>query len=140
MIPAPILARVEHAHLFCGCDPVAAGVTGYETGDDGRSYRVTPHVVYGRRDTTIVFPQLYRYGSPWNVMTFIHEYGHVLDEALGFEYDLAPVSEYAQRDRREAFAESFSWWVVGQVWDHDAFSLDLWERLSGQGIPAEWHG
>jgi len=141
MIPAPILARVAHAQYFCGSDPVSAGLED-ETRFDlipGETSRTWPHTLYGRHSTTVVAPRIVHPNPLWTVAMFVHELGHVLDEALDFEINLNPVTEYAMNNRREAFAESFMWWCFGQVWDHDAYALGFWERMSGQDIPAERH-
>lgn len=117
IIGPAIMARLEHVQFVCGVDPVFAGIHGYEVTEDGRSYRDTACCVYpihmtrhaDARVTTIVVPHLDR--STWGpIHTIVHEYGHALHEAIDFEHDATPVSEYAKLNRWEAFAEAFTAW------------------------------
>lgn len=100
-----------HCDFLCGCDVKYVGFANYGMDiGDGRSFRDTAHVAYpwcqrlsnDQKKTTIILPVL---ESP---LIIIHELGHVLDEALGFEHIALPITEYAKINREEAFAEAFT--------------------------------
>ena len=118
IIPSTIWQRISYVHFFTGTDPIWAGLHSIEMISDGRSYRNTAHVVYpfhqkhlpaSMRATTVVLP------IPEHPIVVVHELGHVLDEALRFQYLAEPVTDYACTNRLEAFAE--------------AMGSDLYERL-----------
>jgi hypothetical protein len=117
LIPEPICGLVQ-ADFLCGTDPVFAGLHRYDAIADGRSYRNTAHVAYdfhqgglprARRRVTVVLPGRPEKTRLWAV---VHELGHVLHAHLGFEHDAWPVTEYAETNRFEAFAEAFTAWVL----------------------------
>lgn len=96
--------------VLTGTDPLWAGLhAGREIGD-GRSFADTAHVSYqdyperAKQRPTIVVP------VPETVDTFLHEIGHVVYFHLGFRPTLPPVTEYGERNKNEAFAESFTQW------------------------------
>ena len=99
-------------HLFTG-DPVFAGVHRFEQTGDGRSYRETAHCCYrshtADRMATVVLPEG---RENRGVMTVVHEFGHVLHETVGFWPWAGAVSDYAERNVYEAFAEAFCLWVM----------------------------
>lgn len=112
---------------FVGADPVFAGLHNNTDISDGRSYRDTGHVCYpchlenapaDRRCTTVVMPTL------MPVVHIVHELGHVLDWRMGFTHTADPVTEYAESNREEAFAEAFTarFYRYG---DQDAAATDL---------------
>lgn len=116
LMPDGVRRSVEHADILLA-DPIFVGLHNYE--GDSYSYRDCAHVVYdyhqrcrprSRRTTTVVLP------TPKSLKTVVHEYGHVLDEQLGFDLQFAPVSAYATTNRQEAFAEAFAAWVMGEQW------------------------
>lgn len=94
-------------------DPVFCGLHDWTTTADGRSYRDTAHVLcpehYGQRTGQVV-PVVVLVGTI-HVMDVVHELGHVLDHQLGHRHAAEPVSEYAQTNRREAFAEALCSWL-----------------------------
>lgn len=100
---------------LCGVDPVFAGLHPYAIAADGRSYGATAHVAppdaqslaKSNRATTVVLPVA---EEPWVI---VHELGHVLHDRLGHRPVARPVTWYAQTSPREAFAESFTAWVMG---------------------------
>lgn len=105
-------------HFLCGTDPVFAGLHRYEAMSHSRSYRATMHVAYdfhqpelsrARRRTTVVLPEDPRH---IRLRELVHELGHVLDSALGFEHVAEPVSWYGETSQIEAFAEAFTAWVL----------------------------
>lgn len=110
-IPPRILHRV-HLSVFTS-DPLFAGLHRYEQVPDGRSYRNTAHVAYPCHQTAphsqaiMILPP----GSPVSPDTIRHEFGHLLHETVDFWPHAAPVTEYAERDIWEAFAEAFAAWV-----------------------------
>lgn len=141
LVPLGIWRLVEHADLFIGTDPILAGLHSYIDTDDGRSYRLTPHVCYpshllhlpaDRRNTTIVVPdKLTR--NRWDV---VHEFGHVLDERLRFEHQAVPISDYAKTNRYEAFAVAFEAWCSPyypdwhRLYASDPMTVAIFDRLS----------
>lgn len=114
LIPPSILGRM-HFQIFTGTDPLWAGLHAFEAATYGRSYRSMEHVVYpyhqtslplDRRVTTLVVP------VPRPPRRIVHELGHILDEATGFQHVAEPVSAYARTKRAEAFAEAFTAWLL----------------------------
>jgi len=108
LLPIRIASMLRHVHFFAGADPVYAGLHEYTDTGDGRSYRNIAHACYPYltidKSLTIVLPTL-EAASPYVV---IHELGHIVDYFLHFSHDALPINDYAQTDRREAFAESFA--------------------------------
>jgi hypothetical protein len=120
VIEAPIMALLQHIDFLAGVDPIFAGLHAYDDGWGPRSYRTTAHVCYpyhclNRRErTTVVLPTLQN-AKPYVVC---HELGHCLDEVLAFGHDALPVDDYAATNRREAFAEAFTfryYWTSAEV-------------------------
>ena len=92
-----------------------AGIHQVEVAADGGSFRTTAQYVpeslqthrpRSARHATIVLPF-----GPGRTETIVHELGHALDDVLGEEWSAKPVSNYAQSDPYEAFAEAFTAWV-----------------------------
>jgi hypothetical protein len=150
----PIRRALEVAPLrvdtdwFTTEDPVFAGIHHYDDTVDGRSHRDTAHTCYpwhidgpaDRRQTTIVLP-----GNPdvgyidypaGAVGVIVHEIGHVVDYRFGFSRLMTPVSEYAETNRAEAFAEAFTKWLLPE-WDGDLLTVDDHEWLD-QIVGARW--
>lgn len=116
LLPNSIVNEINKhgVHFFTGCDPIFAGLHNFEVVDDGRSYRNTAHTMYpyhlehrpiDERVSTIVLPDLSITWCP--IETIIHELGHVLHYIIGYEYQVEPVNEYAEKNALEAFAMSF---------------------------------
>jgi hypothetical protein len=116
LMPSPIRERFRGVHFLCGVDPLFVGLHDEEVTTDGRSYRDTAHVCYGRwhmphmhladRVTTVALP------APVEPWVIVHELGHVLDEQLEFAFTPKPVTDYAETHRMEAFAEAFTAWCI----------------------------
>jgi hypothetical protein len=140
------LHRLIRPHFLCGNDPLFAGLHRFESASYNRSYRNTAHVTYDfhqeglrrmHRRTTVVLPE-----EPKRVRMsdLVHELGHVLDEALGFEHAALPVTSYAKDNRYEAFAEAFAAWVMpfghgygaakDALYDTDRATVALFEGLT----------
>lgn len=106
MIPNRLWLPISHVHFFTE-DPIWTGVSIHpgELTKDGRSYREVSHVLYPHhsydKHPTIVL----RRGS--NRLDVVHEIGHIIDWYLGFRYSLEPITEYAETDSYESFAEAF---------------------------------
>lgn len=132
----------RHTDFFCG-DPIFAGVHDHEHGtgeielpeEERRSNRYISHCAYSYLvsdgTTTIVLPDTDPEETEWNycLYTLIHEAGHAVHEVLEFaDYDLPCVTEYAERNWCETFAEAFTLYHIppGQGWDHlrDKLSRD----------------
>jgi hypothetical protein len=145
LIPENIRELVENVDVLSGVDPVFAGLHKYVNASYGRSYADTPHVAFEfhqmhmpayKRAITMVLPHNV------GIRTIVHELGHVLDGRLNFEHDsVVPVSWYAKTNQREAFAESFSAWVLplgngygnakDRLYETDKKTVELFERLAG---------
>lgn len=132
LLPWSIFRLLEYTHFLTGIDPIYAGLHSYIDTNDNRSYRDTAHVAYpwnhlnGKERTTIVLPTL-KAAYP---STVIHELGHCLDEIMGFRHEAKPVNDYAQTDRREAFAEAFTaqyFWLGKKA--EDIFQSDIETQL-----------
>lgn len=114
-LPLGIAQRLGHVQFVAGVDPVFIGLHDTEQASYGRSYRETAHVCWpmhldarplAERVTTVVLP------APREPWVIIHELGHALDEAIGFDHhDPDPVTWYAETDTSEAFAEAFTAWL-----------------------------
>jgi hypothetical protein len=117
MLPPQVRKLVEFADFLDGVDPVFVGLHEIEDTDDGRSYRNTAHVAYtfyqplprARRRTTVVLPERE------TLRTVVHELGHVLDEALDFDFYPSPVDWYAATNGSEAFACAFECWMLPEL-------------------------
>lgn len=118
LIPPAIRQRIEGARLVTGVDPVFAGVHGYHTTSDGRSYRDTACALYpwhqlhrpaDDRCPTVVLPDSVFDGA--EIHTIVHEHGHILHWTLGLEHRATPITPYARTNHHEAFAEAFTAWV-----------------------------
>lgn len=130
LIPAPITTRLAHVRYVAGVDPIFAGLHDFEDTHDGRSYRGTAHACWpehlsrlprAERVTTVVLPEAV---TPHIV---VHELGHALDHALCFDTPTPdPVTQYAQTNCYEAFAEAFTAWVMPEVypWAGDILAQD----------------
>lgn len=130
------LHRWIRPDFFCGSDPVFAGLHSYEDTVDERSYHNIAHVVHpyhqwgiskANRCTTVVLPRVA------SLSTLVHELGHVLDDQIarqvGKYWNCKPVTQYAQTDGFEAFAEAFSAWILGKGPEGYGFAHDrLYER------------
>ena len=107
-IPKSILKTIGDIHYFCGVCPVYAGLHNYQITSDGRSYSDTAHVSYSwmntDKNTTVVLPDVYD-TEPWVI---VHELAHVLHERLNFRGNPISLTNYAETDRFEAFAEFFT--------------------------------
>lgn len=108
LLPIRIAIILKYVHFFTGTDPIYAGLHRYTDTDDGRSYRDIAHACYPwhiiDKSLTIILPTL-ESASPYIV---IHELGHILDYITHFNHNALPINDYAQTNRREAFAESFA--------------------------------
>ena len=133
LIPSSIRVHLEF-DVFCGADPVFAGLHSFRTTFDGRSYKDTAHVAYpwnidgpaSRRRTTLVLPT--RLDAKPRIV--VHELGHVLHKRLDFRHRAEPVSRYARSNIYEAFAEAFTSWIFHGYADHpDQATCALLESL-----------
>lgn len=116
LVPDAVRDRVR-PHWLTGTDPVFAGLHRYEEASHERSYRTTAHCTYpyhqtpllrADRHTTIVLPT----EDDFDPTIILHEYGHAVDEHLGFHRRVTPLGWYARTRRSEAFAEAFTAWVL----------------------------
>ncbi len=114
LIPKSLHSRIQ-CDLLLGVSPVKAGLFDFIDTGDGRNYHDTACVFYGCRQqglalskqrTTLCIP------VEETPETFVHEFGHVLDETLGFEWLLSPICQYAKTNRFEAFACAFTAFIV----------------------------
>lgn len=144
IMPGRIRERVA-CDFLVGVDPIFVGLHSYGEIEDGRSYRDTAHVAYpchqdlvrSARRTTVVVPAADKYGL-W-LRTLVHELGHVLHEHIGFTHVALPLNEYSKNNNREAFAESFTAWLLRpeeyqaqwvQLRQRDPATLALLESLA----------
>lgn len=130
LIPAPIRARVEHAHFLTGVCPNWVGlhphVKSTTPGTSAWTYSQMAHaggahhqrhLPADRRHPTVVLPlalhemeRLY-WDDPGLARTIVHELGHILDYSLRWRPEMTPVTAYAAATRWEAFAEAFEFSV-----------------------------
>lgn len=147
ILPLGIAGRLKGTHFFTGTSPIYAGLFDYVTSKTGRSYHTIWCVAQPRhltrlpkrqRQTTVILPKYAMKGYPFMLlpMLIIHELGHVLDEILGRNHIAEPVTEYAETNRAEAFAEAFTAWLnpgYGQYYRQlrhvDEKSLSLFREL-----------
>lgn len=113
LLPAKVLETIE-PRVLAGVDPTWVGLHHFDhqVVFNGTSHRLVEcahacytHLVPDQRQT-IVLPDIFAYDDP--VATVIHEYGHLYDEATGFQrIDLPETTEYSKVNRWERFAEAF---------------------------------
>lgn len=125
LLPDGMRTRVQHVDFLCGVSPHFAGIVDdntYPAPFEGYAWADVAHVLFAdhqvliprdRRRATVYLPaQVLRWRrAPWRLSLVVHELGHVLHEAVGFEHDAVPVTDYARRDRWEAFAEALCAWL-----------------------------
>ena len=111
MVPAPIRDRLQHVQFLCDTDPLFSGLvrSWYKEHpyDPGAEVTIACCYPWSTSDgtTTII---VRRPTWPGGI---VHEIGHALHAAIGFEHVADPVTDYAGNNRREAFAEAFRAWV-----------------------------
>jgi len=122
LITSNIARKLQYTHFFTGTDPIYAGLIREHKIVDGRSYHDAWCVSYPEhlqqlsvkdQQTTITLASHSPKGYPLLLlpMLIVHELGHVLHEMIGFEHDAEPITEYAELNRWEAFAEAFTAWL-----------------------------
>lgn len=113
LLPPQVLETITPRFL-CGIDPVSAGLHRFDdiVSFNGLAWRRASgaHACYTHhtpdRKQTIVLPDVFAYPDP--VATVLHEYGHLYDEATGFQQIHLPVTtRYSKVNRAERFAEAF---------------------------------
>lgn len=124
LLPESIRDLVSNVDVLSEVDPNFAGLHSFTNANYGRQYKDVAHVTYphhqlhrGRpnRKTTIFLPK-----ENIEIKTIVHELGHVLDEKLKFSIDTKPITWYANTDRFESFAESFTAWVLPEGFEYDS--------------------
>lgn len=140
-LPPPLRSRVSIAR-FWTADPIWSGLHSNIETDDGRTYRETAHVCYpyhtADKSIIVVLPE--QHYECWQV---IHELGHVAHFTLGLEdFGTAPVTEYATRNYREAFAEAFTMRFFYTYGDEQVAAEDWPTRLmldQIEAVPETWN-
>lgn len=131
LLPALVGERLAHVKFLCA-DPIAAGLHTQEDTNDDRSLHDTAHICWAQtveraaadRVTTVVLPRYYS-NRETTAGVLVHELAHALHETLRWEPWPRPVSEYAQKNKYEAFAEAATaWWVPA----HYGWPVGEWER------------
>jgi hypothetical protein len=121
LIPSA-MSTLTACEFVIGVDPNFAGIHSHTSNHTEFAYKDLAHCVYPHnqphrpasdRGTKVVLPSnaAYHWGTWYGVETVVHELGHVLHERIGFDHIADPVSEYAETDQYEAFAEAFAAWV-----------------------------
>lgn len=124
------MSRFLHCDYAVGVDPLFSGVHEYTALQHfpEKSYSQVSHLVLpwnfrketpaSQRIPTVVLPGPVwdTYHPPWGVVrSVVHELGHLIDFRTRYDLEgIYPVSEYANIDRGEAFAEAFASWVWGE--------------------------
>lgn len=110
-------------HFFVG-DSAFSGLQPHSDTGDGRSYRSTSHVVYRSHydidmTTVVLSDDPSHIEHNFSLVTVVHELGHVIHEILDFDDCGFPnVSEYAQTNDHENFAEAITAWIVPFGWGY----------------------
>lgn len=141
-VPPKIMDIIRPIHFFTGTDPYFAGLEIDDDDDigDDRGFKTTMHylpiecqlhIPKALRCPTIVIP------NPNEALgDIVHELGHALDaQTMWYQYktNITPVTEYANTNHEEAFAEAFGAWLFwdfGQLRDIDEETLALFKRLA----------
>ena len=109
LLPNNVKSKLEGVHFFTGVSPIYAGLFEDSKTFDGRSYNDC--WCYVDRLNTIVMPNLHKhYPFYLRPLLIVHELGHALDMMLDYRCTFTPVTEYAESNREESFAESFTLW------------------------------
>jgi hypothetical protein len=131
----PRLRDLVACEFVIGVDPVFADIHHYdETSVAGINYRQVAHCVQpfhqmhrpaSERGVKVVLPSntSYRWADWFGVRTVVHELGHVLHWRTDERFTAKPVTEYAETNHYEAFAEAFATWVWGGVVDAQTAAL-----------------
>lgn len=131
------LRDLTACEFVVGVDPIFAGV--HREIDAHFPYADTAHVIYDHhqlhrpladRSPKVILPTNpdYRWDTWYGVQVVVHELGHVLHQRVGWGYVAEPVTEYAETNHYEAFAEAFATWIWGgQI---DAPTTALFDRLA----------
>ena len=130
-IPERFTERVQ-PHFLTGLDPAYVGLHRYHDTDSavnvGRVlYSETPHFASphhqslpkSQQHPTIVLPIPYtafrrEWGEDHIRRAIAHEFGHALHAVLDEQPVFPPISEYAQSNFHEAFAEAFECWMCDE--------------------------
>lgn len=145
LLPPRILQRLEGTAWFTE-DPVFAGLHPFgKVGDNAhdQTAKRNPHHVSGcllerpaDRRSTVVIPSVVCDGWTVTPHEVVHEAAHSLHESIGYwrgaPIEIMPVSEYAETNYWECFAEAFTLWacppeVIARGWHPD--KLDHYDRL-----------
>lgn len=106
-----IWCRVRYAEFVCNLDPSFVGLYGksMEVGAGGATY--FRHHSFDRSTTIVLAPLSYKWAADNLPYIVAHEYGHVLHETLKWNHIAGAISDYAETDAYEAFAEAFAYYL-----------------------------
>lgn len=126
----------ESFHLLAGYSPVFVGLHEKHTAADGRNTENSTHTWHNHRDLpTIVMINECKYDR-YTHDSMLHELAHVLHSKMGaHDFKIMPISEYAAKDKWEAFACAYtSWAYQGQsdYWHRDI--SHVW-KICPEAIP-----
>ena len=107
-MPTNIWRRVRHAGIVCGLDPRFIGLYG-ESMDVDATTTYFRHLTGDQSTTIVVAPLDDRWVLDNLPYVMAHEYGHVLHETLRWCWSAGAISEYAETNEYEAFAEAFAY-------------------------------
>lgn len=143
LIPERIRSIVEDVDILTEIDPGFVGLHHFKNASYGREYKNTAHVAYefhqlhmpkANRAITLFLPGVV------STRTIVHEMGHVLHGRINFEMSAVPVTQYGKTTPFEAFAESFTAWVMppgsgydeakDRMYKYDTKLVEFFERIS----------
>lgn len=144
LLPRGIRRFLSAAEFVTEYEPRYLGLHYLLAAEDGRPFNVTshctlthhqPHLPRCRRRPTIVLLS----GHAYHPEIVIHELGHVLDEALDFDRpEIEPLSNYAARNRWEAFAVAFQAWSNPTRFIDESRFIRNRDRLEEVDAHAAW--
>lgn len=133
LLPGSLAQRFASVHFLCGVDPAYVGL--WSPGPDDEPLNCDSATTFTSAMTFYPHSQSHlaadrRHPSVWlsedllriseAPLIVVHELGHVLHAVTEWRHSAAPMTEYAETDWCEAFAEAFAIWAAG--WEaHEGF-------------------
>ena len=117
-MPIPLQPILENVEILAGYSPTFTGLYPFYIFPDGRTTDDCSHIHYPagiNRDVPVIVMNKEEPFSRYTHDSMVHEFGHAIHWYLGFpDWDIVPLWDYAETNRHEAFACSFTAWFYKQ--------------------------